>query len=104
MIFDADLTDAKRSVDLAVAYINAIIWLELTNTWVPRSAAAPWGGRAWSAADVEPLRAQPQSSETTLYLLRSPNLQGNILLSNFFTTTMKLHPQRIASYGSPTQT
>lgn len=63
---------AQRSVDLAGAHINAIIWRELTNTWVPWSAAAPWGTsvervHSGHSPDVEPFQAKLQSSQTNLY-------------------------------------
>lgn len=79
----------RRRADLARAHINAIIWREPTNTWVPRSAAAP---RATSAErvhrcqgpDVEPFQAQLQSDETNSYLTFSPNLRRIEFALDFF--------------------
>lgn len=65
---------AQRSVDLAVAHVNAIIWPELTNTWVPRSAAALWGTSVERVHCGHGLDVEPFQTQMNLYLTLSPNL------------------------------
>lgn len=77
MIFDVDLRDANSQMLFWLwLKMNAIIWRELTCTWVPRSAAAPWGASVERVhgTDVEPFQAQLRSNEMNLYFTRSPNL------------------------------